>query len=529
MSIAIETERDTRAPGQLIAIVERWRLWLLGAIVAIAAAAQVQELSSGPFYRDDAWVALANRVPLGTAIRMASTTPLFTLFERFWTGLAPGTTWFAQLPNLLAGLASIIALYALIKWNGFSTWVALASAFGLAIARESTVYGTHLKPYSFSILTTIILLWLAERVRRSFQTRDVVALCVASILICAFSFTSLIVVVAAFAVVTAQSVIAQRSTVQTLIAAAIAGVAILGEYWLLHNQITPALRASWSDFYLQLGSPLRAWTSTHRAAGGLFRGLSLSPSISSLWILGYVGEVLTALLFVLGLCVGLRRQVLSVSVIALAVALSIVHRVPIGTDRTDTYLYPCFFLVIASGLKWVDRTSLSRKRLRAILSMGAIGLIGIFGVVRVIDVHPYPGGDLSSALKEVEKASRQPGTMVLIEGTARWPWAYYVEPRIHLIFGPDFNTGFTAVSDVSSVVISPHTNVEPHFNPAAIVEDLRAAKRVVTLNYGDITGLTDPLQPALTNHCWLPVSHHTYGTYIVNQLVRNPDPNCRPQ
>jgi len=526
--LSVATE-EVVIQGPLTSFIEQRRRIILGFFVAIAAGAQFQALSTGPFYRDDAWVALTNRVPLGTAVRMVSTMPGFTMFERFWSGLAPHSTWFSQLPSIAAGLAAIVALYALVKWEGFETWIALSAAFGLAVSSEATTFGTHIKPYSANILITIALIWLAERVRKEQKLTNLVALGAASIAACIFSYTLFIVVVPIFVVINAEAIFLRRAMGATIATDGAVGLALIIEYSMIRHLITPALQQSWTYFYIHLDSLSHAQSSIHRAVGGLFRGITIGYSAHAPWIFGYISEILVALLVLIGLLSAFRQRVLAVSVLGLAVALAMVDRVPIGTDRTDTYLYPFLFLLGASGLAWIARYA---KRLPTPALRGLIG-VGIFFVatscfVRVIDAPAYPGGGLQPAIAEVQSAIKAPGAMVLVEGTARWPWAYYMEPTIRLAFGQSFNTGFTPVSSLPYVVISPHTIVEQRFNPGRVVEKLRSAKRVVTINYGDVTGLADPLQTALVRHCWVPMSRHTYDRYIVTQLVRNPFPNCSP-
>ena len=58
----------------------RWRWWILGAITLVGAILRGLGIHNGTLTRDDAWIALSTRVPLGTALHMLVTTPGFTLF-----------------------------------------------------------------------------------------------------------------------------------------------------------------------------------------------------------------------------------------------------------------------------------------------------------------------------------------------------------------------------------------------------------------------------------------------------------------
>ena len=180
--------------GRLASFCERRHVILLIAIMVIGAAARIQGLSNGTLYRDDAWVALANHYSISTASHMVVTTPGFTFFERFWIGLAPQTTWFDQLPSLLASVTAIWAIFALTRYFRFSAWISLTCALVLTVSNEATIYATHIKPYAFDLLTACLLLWLGERARRALTLRHLGALAIAGIACTAWSFTNAVIV-----------------------------------------------------------------------------------------------------------------------------------------------------------------------------------------------------------------------------------------------------------------------------------------------------------------------------------------------
>ncbi|MEI6736272.1 MAG: hypothetical protein WCL31_05040 [Actinomycetes bacterium] len=57
--------------------------------------------SSHQLWFDDAWVAVPAKVPLGEAVHMVNTTPLFSIFMRQWILWGPDATWWAQIPALV--------------------------------------------------------------------------------------------------------------------------------------------------------------------------------------------------------------------------------------------------------------------------------------------------------------------------------------------------------------------------------------------------------------------------------------------
>src|ERR1700679_1649795 len=101
---------------------------ILLVLIGAGTAMRVQGLTSLGFYRDDAWAAMSSRVGLGTAWHMWVTAPRFSLLERSVIGLGPGTTWWAQIPPLVAGVAAIPAMYFLARHVGFQRVAGLVLA-----------------------------------------------------------------------------------------------------------------------------------------------------------------------------------------------------------------------------------------------------------------------------------------------------------------------------------------------------------------------------------------------------------------
>ena len=62
---------------------------------------------------------MSSRVGLGTAWHMWVTAPGFYFLERSFIDLHPESTWWAQLPELAAGIAAIPAIYFLARHFGF--------------------------------------------------------------------------------------------------------------------------------------------------------------------------------------------------------------------------------------------------------------------------------------------------------------------------------------------------------------------------------------------------------------------------
>jgi len=237
--------------GRLRSFVDRRAGLILAVIVLLGAIPRVRQLSSGTLYPDDAWVALTNHFGLSTSVRMLVTSPGFTLFTQWWTGLAPRTTWFAQLPDLLSSIGGIVAVYALLRWNRLSTWVALSGAGLLAASTEATSFATHLKPYPDDVLLACAILFVAERCRRSPTTRNLAILAAVAIGSAAWSFSSVIVTAGAYLMVGLVWTRRRQATAALAVTAGAAVVAIGALYAaIIRPQTTTSLARYWHEHYL---------------------------------------------------------------------------------------------------------------------------------------------------------------------------------------------------------------------------------------------------------------------------------------
>ena len=528
--VNLSNEEDGAALGRLGAWIDHHQHWLLATIMVLAAAARVQGLTSGSLYRDDAWVALTNHFSLSTSANMLVTTPGFTLFERFWTGLAPTTTWFAQIPSLIAGLVAIWAIFALVTFFKFEAWISLTCAFILAISTEATIYATHVKPYAFDLVAAAALLWLGERARRDPRRATLLAVGLASVAFAAWSFTNTIVVAGVFIVLGVTCLWRRVALGWFAVSGVIAGSGVTLTFIVIDSEVTTALRSFWKTNYLETGSFHALLASGEVAARGLLtQELGYHPIFGHVTIVGTIDATILAGLIATGLFFSWRRQALATSVLGVAIVLALFHRVPIGTNRTDAYLFPALLLLVASGLAKVGSVLSRRAPRHAITTLIAVSaaLCLVLGGARLADVPTYPGGNIKSALPDIEPTLRKPGGTLLVQGAARWVWAYYEDPGAHLIFGQNFNTGFTVVSNRQKIIIAPHTQHEPGFNAEAIARTVSRSRHLVTLNFYDWTGKHDPTGRALLRHCWKKTSQHLTDQFQVTTYERQATLGCR--
>src|SRR5271167_2772128 len=90
----------------------------LTVVVVVGGLLRVVGLTSHDPWFDDAWVLLTGRHGLHALLRMAGTAPGYDLGLSLLWRVDPGATWLAQLPQLVLGIAGIVAVYALVHWFG---------------------------------------------------------------------------------------------------------------------------------------------------------------------------------------------------------------------------------------------------------------------------------------------------------------------------------------------------------------------------------------------------------------------------
>ena len=128
---------------------------LIVALCGLGLAMRVSGLTSRDPWFDDAWAALPAHVPLGDALRMVVTTPLYALGLREWIILGPTDTWWAQLPALVLGVLGIAAIYLLVRAHRFSPLAGFVAAAVIAAGPITVNYSTRLKEYSADLLLVV--------------------------------------------------------------------------------------------------------------------------------------------------------------------------------------------------------------------------------------------------------------------------------------------------------------------------------------------------------------------------------------
>jgi hypothetical protein len=445
--------------------VERHEWRLLAVVTAIGAVARLG-FSRGTLYRDDAWVALTTKVSLVTASRMVVTTPGFVLAERAWIGWFPHTLAMEQLPTFLASVAGIVAVERLARWWGLSVHASLFAAAVVAVAYSDVQYATRVKPYAFDLLGACLLLWLAEKVRRE-GARAAPWLAFASVTVCAFSLTPVPLVAGVWVALGVDALLRRRLT-RRLVGSAAATVVALAALWaVIRGDVSPRLKDSWNGNYLVVSSAHGLAHSAHTIVDGLVRGIGVTTPSLGPHGLGTIDRLAILVLFVVGLT-RCRRQLLSLAALAGAALLSIPSLVPLGTGRTDAYLYPAIAMVLAEGASvcW----GLARRvdvRAAVVVLCAGMAFAAFLAIDRMDDRPSYPGGNFAVVARIVTR-DHADHEKVVIGGTARWPWSYYDVTQVRIRFSNLYNNGYTTLSDNKNVIVIPGSAIEGGYRASSI-------------------------------------------------------------
>jgi len=484
----------------------------LGLIVGLGTWLRAGGLSTGTLFRDDAWVALTAHFPLGTAVKMVGTAPGFVLLERSWIQLTEPHLWLMQLPTFCVSLLGMVFVAAVVRFLGLPRTASLFATAFVAFSRIDITYATHLKPYAHDIVAAALLIAAAHWFRRGGHAGWFAAIATIS-LVTSFSILPLVLGLSLWVGFMAL----RTNRVRTLFIPGGSGIVIVATVaYLVRNGISPRLDTSWQASYLDassLGSLLSSfWSITTSLLWGLG---DTAPGLN----IPYLGRLIQfAMLFLIVL--SLRRwrdSSIAWAGVLGAYAAALVQLAPLGTGRTDAYLHPALAIILVIGGLELCAIARSYDPQRAIFTVACLAVVvSLTGVDRLIHREPYAGGNFRPVLQAANDTLRQGGT-VLIEGSARWPWAFYSARQLSLRFSDQYNTGFAPVTQDSHVVLMPGSIIEGGYNANATIRKLHKASHVLYVQSDDWASMGYPLQAAAQGSCYKPSAEgfiHIPGYYI---------------
>ncbi len=415
---------------------------LLSCCVLVGFAARMPGLTSTSLWFDDAWAALASRVPAGTATHMVVTTPLYTMAMRSWIRLDPHSTTWAQLPALVFGLLGIVAVYLLLGVYDLWRPLPLVGALVVAVSPICITYSVRVKEYAFDLVACCVLLWLLERLRTKPTSTTITALVVTSILSITTSATTMLVaaVVVAMLVLHAleQPALRRRAALAALVIIGSAGIVTL----VIYRHISPALQHNWwhHGFMANVSSLHELAFSFQEMGSGIAHGLFTIPTtysftpnrLAPLTLMVAVASLLGLMVVVTGVVQashrssGLHRALPAALLLVVVVVAAGIGRVPLGDGRTDEVLYPAVLVLTGIAVSAVVQRSpgLQRATGRTGTVVAAVLALGGLGVVTASEHRAaYPAFDLT-ALHHALEQERTAGVPVVVDGYLSFTWAF---------------------------------------------------------------------------------------------------------
>ena len=484
---------DDKEPGTQATTVprlhkERWDLWSLVALLVITmvgAFIRAGRFANTGLFRDDAWVALSSRVGLGTAWHMWVTAPGFGLAERTWILLGPSATWWYQLLPFLCGVAAVPAIFVLARYFRLGRLAALALALVVCASPICARYSTSVKEYPFDFLLSCLLLALAEAARREPKSGALVAFAAASVGAFVVSASVGVVVIGlwiALAIATLSDR-SGRSRVLLIAAGTAAACGFVGAIFYRH--LSPTLDTLWKRNFIEFSSVHNFATSSTYVVKNL-----VVPNLVAVPAASRVFWPLLVILWALLSLVAVRRDpsmLGSALAVAFAFALCAMQLVPLGTGRTDEYLYPPLLLLVGAGasrfLAPIDGAFRERSSASARFAVMAALLFLSMSVAGALLRHAanatstYPGVNVRALATAVQRGEH-PGDHVFVSEVTRYPWAFYEDTPLDIEFGTEWSTGFTALSTDPKVFIAPSEDYEEGARLQQWVNDMARYRRI---------------------------------------------------
>jgi len=406
------------------------RDWAVASALAVAAwYLRRPGLDPSSLWLDDAWPALVHRADtFGDMSLVAVTAPGFTFGLKAWLAAVGFSELAAQVPALLFGVVTPPAAYLVARRRGFSVAGAVIAGVLLVVSTTHGVYSTRVKQYTFDGALSLAILasaWtIIDQGASGRRWRTLLGVAIAAT---ALSGTVAPVAAGAFCAAIAAAGFSHRGGWKGgLLSASVYGT--FGVAWwclVLKPSIPAALTDYWRDFYLSTDSLGAYVHGLGDALVGLIDGFAFAPQW--LAVAGLAVAVVTA---------AYRRWslvALLIGPVVVAIGLASVELLPLGTGRTDIFLYPEIALLAAAGFesirRWAPRS----------FAVGA--LVGIVAILALAPgVTSYPEEDVRPLVDLVE--DRLPEDPVIVYEATRWAYALYTSYPISFRTSDSTAVGF---------------------------------------------------------------------------------------
>jgi Dolichyl-phosphate-mannose-protein mannosyltransferase len=466
------------------------RVTVLDVVIALAiagAAAWLRRRQLGPpsLWTDDAWPTLVTRVGWSDVPVVGLTAPGFAAILKAWLHVTGFSATNAQSVAFTFGIAGPALLWLLCVARGLGRAAAAVGAAFLVTSPASVVYSARVKQYTLDAVVVIVLLWLAWRLLDAVHERSRwIVFTVAAIGGTAISSSIVPVVCGGYLAAVLTVWRADRTAFKR--AALHSGVfAAFGALWwiaVLRPRLGHALHEYWRSFYFQTTSPLDFVKSVTHTPTRFDHGFTDVPSI-----------VVIVLVLAAGVACWKTRPrvaVLLFTPVLVAVAMALLQLAPLGTGRTDLYLYPVVAVLIAVG---------ASELVRRVTLPGVLVVITLIAAMAASAKAPsaYPQEDMKKAT-EALVAQAQPGDAIMVYYGGRYAFALYSPWPVSVYPTASQTDGFDVRIKRDHVILLPNYSDRSRY-PASVKRLSAHYKRlwfIGTHGHGDVVVVEESLVAA---------------------------------
>ena len=432
---------------------QRWWFEILAAVGLAALAAGFRAAYLGPpsLWVDDAWVTLVTKIHSLAEFRLVSqTAPGFTALLKGCLGLAGFSEANAQLLPFVFGIVTPAVAYIAFLTLGLRRLGAGTGALLLVVSPILITESTRVKQYTLDSLCSLVLLVLSIRLLDDVRSRRRWwALAITGVAALVLSSPSCVFLASGLGVGLLRLRRESRSSLTVACAPILVAAASTVTWWslVLRSANNETLRRFWQGYFFTfVEGPAKGFLRTGRMTQDFFQSATPLPP--------YLG----ALLVVIAFAIVLRRRrfvgLLLTTPVAIAVFLAAIQYAPLGTGRTDIYLYPALALVVGLAVEDIPARA-SWQRAIVVLALSGWLLVGAaFGDIR--KSYGYPEEDVRPLVAKAESIV-PPSEALLIYHDTNFAFALYTTWPIRFVPTDTQPMGFQAPVQLPNVfTLEPH-------------------------------------------------------------------------
>jgi hypothetical protein len=425
----------------------RDRVTVLDVVVALAvaaAAAWLRRRQLGPpsLWTDDAWPALVTKVSWSNVPVVGLTAPGFAAILKVWLHVTGFSETKAQSVAFTFGIAGPALVWLVCVARGLGRPAAALATAILVTAPASVVYSARVKQYTLDAVIVIVLLWFAWRLIDAPQERRRwLAFTIAAIVATALSSAIVPVVCGGYLAALLSARRAGRANV-VVAAKHLVVYAVFGAVWwvtMLRPRLGTPLHDYWRAFYFQTDSPSDFLRSVAHTPTRFDHGFADVPSL--------LVPVLVVAAGVLAWKARRELAVLLITPLLVAAVLALLQLAPLGTGRTDLYLYPVVAVLLAVGASELMR----RVKLPGLLVV--VVLIAAM-VASANTPSAYPQEDMKTAVSALV-ARAAPGDAIMVYYGGRYAFALYAPYPVSVYATTSQTDGFDVQIHRPHVILLP--------------------------------------------------------------------------